>query len=58
MQVWTASSAYQLPACNFGAQIETDGSCENFSSKCPPILEDLRTDAKLLTDDGQGEAEE
>ena len=54
----TASSTCQLPACNFGTQLETDASCECFSSKCPLILEDLRADVKLLTGNGQGEAEE
>ena len=52
------SSTCQLPAWYFGAQLETDGSCECFSSKCPQILEDLRTYPKLLTDNGQGDAEE
>ena len=56
--MWTASSTCQLPACNFGTQLETDASHECFSSKCPLILEDLRTDVKLLTGNGQGEAEE
>ena len=44
--------------CNFGTQLETDASRECFSSKCPLILEDLRTDVKLLTGNGRGEAEE
>ena len=54
----TASSTWQLPDCNFGTQLETDASCECFSSKCLLILEDLKTDVKLLTGKGQGEAEE
>ena len=57
-EVWTASSTCQIPACNFGAQLETDASCECFSSKCLLILEDLKTDVKLLTVNGEGEAEE
>ena len=57
-QAWTAFSTCHWPACNFGTQLETDRSCECFSSKCPLILEDLRTDAKLLTGNGQEEAEE
>ena len=57
-QAWTAFSTCQLPASNFGTQLETDASWECFSSKCPLILEDLRTDVKLLTGNGQGEAEE
>ena len=57
-EVWTASSTCQIPACNFGAQLETDASCECFSSKCLLILEDLKTDVKLLTVNREGEAEE
>ena len=44
--------------CNFGTQLETDASCECFSSKCPLILEDLKADVKLLTVNGEGEPEE
>ena len=57
-QAQTASSTCQLPACNFGTQLETDASCECFRSKCPLILEDLKTYVKLLAGKGQGEAEE
>ena len=39
-------------------QLETDTSRECFSSKCLLSLDDLRTDVKLLTGNGQGEAEE
>ena len=57
-QAQTGSSTYQLYARNFGTQLETDTSCECFSSKCLLIWEDLRTDGKLLKGKEQGEAEE
>ena len=37
---------------------KTDGCCECFSSKCPLILEDLRTDVKLIAVNGQGEEQQ
>ena len=58
LQAQPVSSTCQLPACNFGTQLEIDASCECFSSKCLLILDDLRTDVNLLTVKGQGEAEE
>ena len=57
-QTQGTSSNCQLPGCNFGTQLETDASSECFSSKCLLILEDLKTDVKLLTGKGQGETEE
>ena len=58
LQALTASSTCHISACNFGTQLETDGSCNFFSSKCPLILENLRTDVKLLTGNGQRDAGE
>ena len=59
-QTWTASSTCQLPpVCNFGTQLETDASHECFSTKWQPLIfEDLIKYVKLLTGNGQGEADE
>ena len=49
---------YSLAGLNFETQLKTDGCCECFSSKCPLILEDLRTDVKFLESTGQEEEQQ
>ena len=53
-----ADVAFQCPLLRLGGTVETRGSFEPRTSRCPLILEDFRIEVRLFIGQGHGETGE